>query len=320
MTGEGWVVATDARRLGAMVRAARGLGGGVTVVAVGQRSVAEAAAAAGPDSVRWIEVAGDVPGEAYAPGLGRVLSVARPRAVLAAATAEGRALLGAAAAALGAAVIPGILRMSLADDTVVMDRTDLGGRVVETFATTAPVAGVFGGEDTPATAPPVPAPIERLDTGSPADIRIEKTEPVSGADSGLTSAERIVAIGRGLKAKADLALLEGLASALRAEIGCSMPIADDFGWVARERYIGRSGQHVSPRLYLAIGISGAPQHLEGVRGAKVVVAVNSDPGAPVFRRAGYGIVGDLYEVIPALQAALGEWSVKEHMEGRTPDE
>jgi len=83
-------------------------------------------------------------------------------------------------------------------------------------------------------------------------------------------------------------------------------IADDFGWVAKERYIGRSGQHVSPRLYMAIGISGAPQHLEGVRDAKVVVAVNTDPEARIFQRADYGIVGDLYEVVPALQAALGE--------------
>ena len=196
--------------------------------------------------------------------------------------------------------------MWLEDDTVVIDRTELGGRVVETLASVAPVAGLFVGEDIASPAAAMSAPIERLDVGSPADIRIEKAEPVSGANIGVTSAERVVAVGRGLKAKADLALVEGLAAALGAEIGCSMPIADDRGWVAKERYIGRSGQHVSPRLYVAIGISGAPQHLDGVRDAKVVVAINADPGAPIFRRADYGIVGDLYEVIPALQAALGE--------------
>ena len=85
-----------------------------------------------------------------------------------------------------------------------------------------------------------------------------------------------------------------------------MPIADDFGWVAKERYIGRSGQHIAPRLYLALGISGTPQHLEGVRDAKVVVAVNSDAEAHIFKRADYGIVGDLYEVVPALRTALGK--------------
>jgi len=306
MTMESWVLATDARRLDAMVSAVREMGGRVTVAAVGPRSVAKAAAAAGPDAVRWIEAAEDVPPEAYALALGRVLSATGPRVVLAAATPQGRALLGAAAAALGAVVIPGVLRLSIEGDTVVADRVDLGGRVVETLASVAPVAALFGGGDTPSPASAGPAPIERLQAVSPADIRVEKTEPVSGANTGVTDAERIVAVGRGLKAKADLALVAGLAAALRAEIGCSMPIADDFGWVTKERYIGRSGQHVSPRLYMAIGISGAPQHLEGVRDAKVVVAVNTDPEARIFQRADYGIVGDLYEVVPALQAALGE--------------
>lgn len=259
MAAAGWVLATDARRVGAMVSVLRELGGGVTVVAVGPRPVADAAAAAGPDAVQWVETADDVPAEAYAPAVRRALSAAGPRAVLASATPEGRALLSAAAAELGAAVIPGVLRLSLDGDTVVADRVDLGGRVVETLASAPPLAGLFGGGDAPSPAvQPVPAPIERLDDGDPADIRVEKTEPVSGAGTGVTSAERIVAVGRGLRAKADLALAEGLAAAIGAEIGCSMPIADDFGWLAKERYIGRSGQHVSPRLYLAIGISGAP--------------------------------------------------------------
>jgi electron transfer flavoprotein alpha subunit len=164
---------------------------------------------------------------------------------------------------------------------------------------------LFGGEDAWPAATPAP-PIARLDGISPADLRIERTDPLSGASAGVVGAERVLSVGRGLKAAADLALVEGLAAVLGAEIGCSMPIADDFGWVPKDRYIGRSGQHISPRLYLAVGISGAPQHLEGVREAKVVAAINADPAAPIFRRADYGIVGDLYEVIPALQAALGK--------------
>jgi electron transfer flavoprotein alpha subunit len=303
MTVESWVVATDVRRTRAMVAAVRGLGGAVTVVAIGPRSIAEAAAVAGPDAVRWIEPAESVPAEAYAPTL-VALSAAKPRVVLAAASIQGRALLGAVAVALDAVLLPGVLRMSLEGDVVIVDRTDLGGRVVETVASAAPVAGLFGGDDAPSPAAPVP--IERLDEGSPADIRIVKTEQVSGASGGVASAERVVAVGRGLRTKTDLALVEGLAAALGAALGCSMPIADDLGWVAKERYIGRSGQHISPRLYVAVGISGAPQHLDGVRDAKVVVAINTDPEAHIFRRAAYGIVGDLYEVVPALQVALSE--------------
>lgn len=310
MSVEGWVLASNVRRLGAMVSAVRGIGGRVTVIALGPRSLAEAAAASGPDSVRWIEAAQDVPAEAYVSSLRSAVSAATPRVLLAATTPQDRVLLGAAAAELGAVVVAGVLGVSLEGDTLVVERTDLGGRVVETLASAAPVAGLFGGADVPAPATAGPAPIERLDAGSPADVRVEKTEPVRGANAGVRNAERVVAVGRGLKAKADLALVEGLAAMLGAEIGCSMPIADDFGWVAKERYVGRSGQHISPRLYVAVGISGAPQHLDGVRDAKVVVAVNADPEAHIFQRADYGIVGDLYEVIPALQAALGEDQAK----------
>jgi electron transfer flavoprotein alpha subunit len=307
MTGDGWVLATDARKLGAMVSVVRGAGLGVTVAAVGPRSVAEAAAAAGPDHVAWIETAGDGPAEAYASALAHVVSAAKPRALLAAPTAPARALLGAAAAALGAAVIPGVVTLSLEGDTVVVGRTDLGGRVRETLASVTPVAGIYGGAEIASPAAAAAADVEQSAiTETAADVRIEKTEPRSDADTGIAGAERVVAVGRGLKDKADLGLVEGLAGALGAVIGCSMPIADDFGWVPKDRYIGRSGQHVSPRLYVAIGISGAPQHLDGVRDAKTVVAVNNDPDAPIFRRADYGIVGDLYEVIPALQAALVE--------------
>lgn len=306
MTGEGWVIATDARRIGAMVSAVRGIGGRVTVVAVGPRSLAETAATAGPDAVTWIEAAEDVPAEAYATTLRSAISAAEPRVVLAATTPPGRALLGAAAAALNAVVISGILSMSLEGDTLVAERTDLGGRVLETVASDEAVAGLFGGDDVPTPAAVQPAPIEPMVAGGPIDLRIENTQPVIGANNGVTSAERVVAVGRGLKAKTDLTLLEDLAATLGAEMACSMPIADDFGWVAKERYVGRSGQHISPKLYLAVGISGAPQHLDGVRDAKVVVAVNADAEARIFHRADYGIVGDLYEVVPALRAALGE--------------
>lgn len=313
MSVEGWVLATETRGLAGMVSAVRGLGGSVTVVAVGPRSLADQAAQTGPDAVKWVELPDGAPAEAYVSALVPALTAARPRAVLAATTPQGRALLGAAAAELRAAVVSGVLGMSCEGDAVVVERTDLGGGVIETLASVAPVAGLFGGEDSSTPAEARPAPIEPLDASPAADMRIERTELVSGAGGGMTSAERVVAIGRGLKAKADLALVEGLATALGAEIACSMPIADDFGWVAKERYVGRSGQHIAPRLYVAIGISGAPQHLDGVRDARLVIAINIDPDAHIFRRADYGIVGDLYEVIPALESALATSPITEHV-------
>ena len=305
MHTNGWVIATDTRRLAAMVAALRGLSGTVTVAAVGPRALADAAAGSGPDAVAWVEPDPAVAPEAYARSVAQAIGAARPRAVIAATTPEGRAFLGAAAAALGAVIVSGTTALATDGDAVVVERTDLGGRVDQSLASRAPVACLFGGDDAPAPGGRAPAPVERLEAVA-ADVRVERVAPVPGATGGVTTAERVVSIGRGVKARADLPLVEDLAAVLGAELACSMPIADDFGWVAKERYIGRSGQHIAPRLYLALGISGTPQHLEGVRDAKVVVAVNSDAEAHIFKRADYGIVGDLYEVVPALRTALGK--------------
>ena len=119
----------------------------------------------------------------------------------------------------------------------------------------------------------------------------------------LSSAPVIVSVGRGIKEKDNLPVVEALAQALGAELGASRPICDN-GWLPMERQVGSSGQTVSPKLYLAVGISGAIQHLVGMKGSKAVIAINKDENAPIFDVADYGIVGDLFEVVPALTAAV----------------
>ena len=121
----------------------------------------------------------------------------------------------------------------------------------------------------------------------------------------LTQADKIVAVGRGIKGEEQLPIAQELAKVLGAELAASRPICDS-GWLPMDRQIGSSGQTVTPKLYVALGISGAIQHLVGMKGAKTIVAINKDADAPIFEVSDYGIVGDLFEVVPALVAALNE--------------
>lgn len=150
------------------------------------------------------------------------------------------------------------------------------------------------------------APVRTLAAAiDPSTIRQKPEPPFQEARQAvdLSQAERIVSVGRGIKEQSNIPLAQGLAEALGAELAASRPICDA-GWLPMERQVGSSGQTVAPKLYLALGISGAIQHLVGMKGASTIVAINKDPDAPIFEVADYGIVGDLFEVVPALTAAL----------------
>ena len=153
-----------------------------------------------------------------------------------------------------------------------------------------------------------PAPVRKAAVSIDASkIRQKPEAPFKEAKQAvdLSQAERIVAVGRGIKGQEHLQLAEQLAKAMGAEIAASRPICDA-GWLPMDRQIGSSGQTVAPKLYVALGISGAIQHLVGMKGSRTIVAINKDSEAPIFEIADYGIVGDLFEVVPAIVAELSK--------------
>ena len=150
------------------------------------------------------------------------------------------------------------------------------------------------------------APMRQLAVNVDASMIRQKPEaPFQEAKQAvdLSQAERIVAVGRGIKGQEHLPVAQKLAEALGAELAASRPICDA-GWLPMERQIGSSGQTVAPKLYVALGISGAIQHVVGMKGARTIVAVNKDADAPIFEVADYGIAGDLFEIVPAIVAEL----------------
>jgi electron transfer flavoprotein alpha subunit len=163
-------------------------------------------------------------------------------------------------------------------------------------------AGAFRADEPEAGATTIEPFLPKLEA---TEIRVQPGEPfrASAQTVDLNSASILVSVGRGIKEEANLPIVQELATALGAELAASRPICDA-GWLPMERQVGSSGQTVAPKVYLAIGISGAIQHLVGMKGSQCIVAINKDENAPIFEVADYGIVGDLFEVVPALTAAV----------------
>ena len=296
---ENWLVVTDLQDLAALGRLPEAP---VSAMVVGDRALAELAVAAGCARVDWIEPAEGIPAEAYAADAAATIAASPPRLVASTALAPAsRAIVGVVAARCGASLLSGITAIRDAGDHFEVTGAAAGGAVVATYEVPTRLCALVVPADDVLAPGPVASPTSRP-AEAPAALRV--TARQASERSGLADAARVVGVGRGLRSRADLGMITELAERLGAELACSMPVADDLGWLPRDRFIGRSGQQISPRLYLAVGLSGAPQHLQGVRGAKLVVGINTDPAASIFRTADYGIVGDLYEIVPALTEAL----------------
>jgi len=212
------------------------------------------------------------------------------------------------------AIVPAVASFRLADGAVLWTRPVLGGKLQAEVRVKAQSAGpvlasiqpgaVSAERLKPGQGIAAALPLDGFDGLAP-DREILGVESAAKDEVDLSKAEFIVAAGRGVGGAEKMGVIEALAQALGAEIGASRPVIDN-GWLPRDRQIGSSGQTVAPKLYVAVGISGAIQHLVGMKGSSTIVAINKDPNAPIFAIARYGIVGDLHEVLPALTAAVKE--------------
>jgi len=255
--------------------------------------------------------------EAYTPdgycvALSQVIAGAKPDLVLFPHTYQVRDFAPKLAAMLGKGMIGDCIGYRNEGGKLIFMRQMFQGKTAAdvTFQGGAPwfasfQAGAFRA-DLVAAHPSGNAPVNAVNVDvKPEQIRTKPLDLFKEAKSAvdLTQAPLIVAIGRGIKAPENIPQAEALAKALGGEIAASRPICDE-GWLPMERQIGSSGQTVAPKLYLALGISGAIQHVVGMKGARTIVAINKDQNAPIFEIADYGVVGDIFEVMPALTEAL----------------
>jgi len=292
--------------LQAISEAHRQAGGDVAAVLVGS-GVGDAAAGLGAYGAAKVFVA-DHPNlalyssEGYGEAVAKAVEATSPEAVFFSGTAMGRDLAPRVAAGLGVGALADVVDFSKDGDQFVARRPVYSGKAFATVdsAGVKPQVislrpNVFAAEETGG-----PAEVVALD-GLALAIRavVKELLDTGGGEIDVAEADIIVSGGRGLKGPENFALIRSLAEALGGAVGASRA-AVDAGWIAHKHQVGQTGKVVSPSLYIAAGISGAIQHLAGMSSSKIIVAINKDPDAPIFKIADYGVVGDLFDVIPPM--------------------
>ena len=293
-----------------LVALARGLGGDVSslVIGSGVGAQAEELSKKGGGKVLLADDAAlaDYTIDAYATAIRKAIEAESPDLVLISNTPSGWDVAGKLAAALDCGIVSDLIRIEEEGGERVYIRRVFNARLDARFRVSgSPVIATVQPGACEAYAGSETGSVETLDVGG-IDSRTSfvelRTAPASGHD--LTKAELIVSGGRGLQKPENFdEVLKPLVEALGAQMGASRPVVDA-GWLPHEYQVGTSGQIVQPKLYIAVGISGAIQHLVGMKNSNYIIAINKDPDAPIFEVADLGVVGDLFEVVPALAAAV----------------
>lgn len=281
----------------------KSLSGPVTALALNDADAKELAGL-GADKVFVLQSAGGWP-EGLSEAISGVASSAAASLFLIGGTLPGKHVGAYVAAKLNLGMVTDAKSLKVENGKLLATRLLYGGLAICEEELTLPAMATIP----PRTfLPPGPAGktgvVETVKGETDARVAISEVTPAESSGVDISAAGRVVAVGRGFRKREDLKLAQDLADVLKAEVGCSRPVAEDEHWLPIDHYIGISGHTVKPELYVAVGISGQVQHTVGARESKVFVAVNNDEQAPIFEAADYGVVGDLYEVLPQLTAAL----------------
>jgi electron transfer flavoprotein alpha subunit len=287
------------------------LGGRAVAVLLGHEVAALAEQLGAADQVLYLEDAGlhhFIPERAeYA--LRSLLQDEQPALTMIANTSMGMDLAAALSAALDWPLVAYCSDVQVEDGKIVATSQLYGGKIaVETesrgdHTLISVLAGVFpaseGHADNPASVKSI------FGAANEGRVRFKELTVPEAGDVDITREPLLVSVGRGIGTQDNIEMVEELASNLGAALAASRPIIDS-GWLPKLRQVGKSGLTVKPKLYLAVGISGAPEHLQGMKDAELIIAINSDESAPIFEVADYGVVGDLFDIVPALSERLAE--------------
>lgn len=245
--------------------------------------------------------------EEYASALAQIADVSGVTLILIGSTRRGKEMAGRLAQKLGCGAITDAIGFGSADGGFQVQRYALGGNTIATEVITtgrqviAILPKTFEATQKPAAGAIVPVDVVLSDPR----VKIVERKAKASATANIETAETLVIVGKGFAKQPDLALAESLAGKLKGEVGCTRTLSADYHWLAEDRMIGISGKKCKPRLLVSIGVSGQIQHTVGILGAKLIVAINKDKAAPIFKIADYGVVGDLYQVLPKLTEKVG---------------
>lgn len=303
-----WVFSDNVERYAELMAGARQWGQQVYAIVQGSEQAARVKPL-GADGIIVLEKTSELQRiENYAETLAALIQEKGNGLLLMAATKRCKALGARLSIQLDAAMVNDATAVSVDENALFAEHRMYGGLAFGKEKLNSPLAIITlapGVLEPVAADPAHDCPVVSAEWVAPRqEILCQERRAKSLSSVDLSKAKRVVGVGRGLAAQDDLNMVRELAAVLGAEVGCSRPIAEGENWMERERYIGVSGVLLKSELYLTLGISGQIQHMVGGNGAKVIVAVNKDKNAPIFNYADYGLVGDIYKVVPALIAQL----------------